>query len=152
MAVLMTIAAKGFQVGRMVRAILGQFENVVAMTVDIFGRFTASLTDAIIAGVNVLLEWYPQVYRWTPIPGEPQTGDFSYCESYHTLPFLAMPCPTKPDPDRPCHTAPSQTLPDPALATKNILTIPDLTTTRLTISHRAWPYRVVPYPCHKGYL
>lgn len=87
----MTLLAQGFQIGRVISAMLGQLKDVVTVAVLIGDRIKAVLTDALITVVDVLLELDPIVNPWTPIPGETHIRNIGYCESCHTLPLQPVP-------------------------------------------------------------
>lgn len=108
MPFLVTFAAKRFQIARVVRAVLGQFEDVVTMTVLVCNRIAAVLARTTVALVNVLFEFYPHVNRRATVPGETDIRDCIYCECSHTLPLRTLPLRTVPG-----LTSPSLIVPDP---------------------------------------
>ena len=155
----MATIAQRFEIGWEIRSMFIEFKDVVTVAILVWSRITAILADTTIALVDVLLQRYPEVDRHPRVPGEALTRNFSYCESCHALPYLAMPDPASPNPSAPSRALPSRTWSCQALTTKvsmPYLTLPSPTWPYLTLPdpalpHRATPCLAVPCPHHKDF-
>lgn len=66
----MTAVANRFQVTGVIRPAFRQFQDVMAMGLDILCRLLAVLTDALVPLENILLQGQPQG-QWHPsVPGK----------------------------------------------------------------------------------
>ncbi len=133
---LMTLTTKSFQITRMVSAILGKFENVMAVAVRVFSLQITTLAGSFIALIHELLEHNPLLNGWATVPGETDSRKIIHSKSCHTLPYHILPDRTSPRPTKTGHTKPFPAWPSPTHTTK---WEPYQTPPHTNLPHRASP-------------